>query len=184
MPELPEVETVRLQLKHKVLGKTIDSGEVFHNKTVGYDETLEDKLIKKTLSDIDRIGKLLIFNFSNETDLFLLAHLKMTGQFLYTDKTGEIHGGGHSLTAADLDLPGRHTRVTFHFTDKTALHFNDMRLFGYTKLATAQEVAEARFKFGPEPISKKFDCEWFSKTFEKEKQQLRQRCLISPLWPA
>ena len=177
MPELPEVETVRLQLKHKVLGKTIDSVEVFHNKTVAYDETLEDKLIKKTLSDIDRVGKLLIFEFANEKDLFLLAHLKMTGQFLYVDKVGEVFGGGHTMSQSDLDLPGRHTRVTFHFTDRSALHFNDMRLFGYTKLATAAEVAEARAKFGPEPINREFDCEWFGKALKKRNTSVKAALL-------
>ena len=77
MPELPEVEHVRMQLRHKVVGKTIDSVEIFHNKTVAFDESVEDRLINKTIEDIDRIGKLMIFSFENENDLFLLAHLKM-----------------------------------------------------------------------------------------------------------
>jgi Formamidopyrimidine-DNA glycosylase len=83
MPELPEVETVRLQLRRKVRGKTIDRVEVFHNKTVGHDADIEDKLMGKTIADIDRVGKLLIFSFVGEDDLFLLAHLKMTGQFFF-----------------------------------------------------------------------------------------------------
>ena len=55
MPELPEVETVRLQLLRKVLGKTIASVEVFHAKTVAHDERVEDALIGKTIAHIDRI---------------------------------------------------------------------------------------------------------------------------------
>ena len=61
MPELPEVETVRLQLRHKVSSKTIDSVEVFHDKIVAYDDTIDDRLRNKTINDIDRIGKLMIF---------------------------------------------------------------------------------------------------------------------------
>lgn len=173
MPELPEVETVRLQLRHKVTGKTIDSVEVFHNKSVAFDENIEDTLIHKTIADIDRIGKLMIFSFVGEDDLFMLAHLKMTGQFFFVDKHGAIAGGGHSMTEADSDLPSRHTRVTFHFSDHSALHFNDMRLFGYTKLATAEEVAAARAKFGPEPIADEFDCEWFVKNIRKRKTSVK-----------
>ena len=41
MPELPEVETVRLQLLHKVLSKTITKVEVFRNKTVDNDKAVE-----------------------------------------------------------------------------------------------------------------------------------------------
>lgn len=177
MPELPEVETVRLQLNYKIVGKTIDSVEVFHSKSVAHDETIEEKLHEKTIEDIDRIGKLMIFSFKNERDLFMLSHLKMTGQFFYVDKRGEVYGGGHSVTATDLDLPSTHTRVSFHFTDKTTLHFNDMRLFGYTKLASAQETALERQKYGPEPIHEAFDCDWFVRTLRKKKTSVKAALL-------
>ncbi|MEM9336838.1 MAG: bifunctional DNA-formamidopyrimidine glycosylase/DNA-(apurinic or apyrimidinic site) lyase [Patescibacteria group bacterium] len=178
MPELPEVETVRIQLQDKVIGKTIDSVEVFHAKIVAHDETIDDRLRGKTIETIDRIGKLMIFSFKNESDVFLLAHLKMTGQFFFVDKRGEVAGGGHSMTAADIaDLPGRHTRSAFHFTDGSSLYFNDMRLFGYTKLANAKEVAKARAGFGPEPIDPEFDCEWFIKTLRKRKTPVKAALL-------
>lgn len=177
MPELPEVETVRLQLLNKIVGKTIDSVEVFHQKTVAFDETVEDRLLGKTISDIDRVGKLLIFSFKNEVDLFLLAHLKMTGQFFFVDKSGDVSGGGHSMTAADMDLPMKHTRVGFHFTDKTTLYFNDMRLFGYTKLADTETVAVAREGFGPEPIDENFDCDWFVNEIRKKKAVVKAALL-------
>jgi formamidopyrimidine-DNA glycosylase len=162
MPELPEVETVRLQLKHKVLKRTIANVTVFHPKTVARDTTIKKKLKGKTIADIDRIGKLLIFSFVGEDNLFLLAHLKMTGQFFFVDNKGVVVGGGHSMTAADIALPTKHTRTAFHFTDGTTLYFNDMRLFGYTKLANAEEVAQARKGFGPEPIDPEFDVPWFT----------------------
>jgi formamidopyrimidine-DNA glycosylase len=177
MPELPEVETVRLQLLHKVVGKTIDSVEVFHDKTVVYDPNIEEKLRGKAIADIDRVGKLLIFSFVGETDLFLLAHLKMTGQFFYVGHDAEVVGGGHSMTAADMDLPMKHTRVAFHFTDRTTLYFNDMRLFGYTKIASAEEVAFARGRFGPEPISEQFDCAWFADRLRKRKTSVKAALL-------
>ena len=85
MPELPEVETVRLQLKYKILGKTIAAVEVFHVKAVAHDSSFAKKLKGKIFSDIDRVGKLLIFEFEEEKNLFVLAHLKMTGQFFYID---------------------------------------------------------------------------------------------------
>ena len=169
MPELPEVETVRLQLLRKIAGKTIKHIEVFHQKTIEHNAEFATELTNKTIEHIDRIGKLLIFSFIGETDLFILAHLKMTGQFFFVDTTHSITGGGHSLTAADTrELPGRHTRVAFTFTDGSHLYFNDMRLFGYTKIATADIVALARKGFGPEPIDPDFDSDWFITTLRKK----------------
>jgi len=177
MPELPEVETVRLQLLHKIIGRTIKSVEVFHEKTTSYDRDISQKLQGKTFADIDRVGKLMIFSFLEETDLFMLAHLKMTGQFFYVGNNKEVVGGGHSMTDADLDLPMKHTRVAFHFTDKTTLYFNDMRLFGYIKLATAAEVKKVKEKFGPEPILETFDVESFSLRLRKRKTSIKAALL-------
>jgi formamidopyrimidine-DNA glycosylase len=177
MPELPEVETVRLQLKHKVIGNTIASVEVFHGKSVDHDDAIEDTLLGKTIADIDRVGKLMIFSFVGEDDLFLLAHLKMTGQFFYVDAKGDIAGGGHSVNAADLNLPTRHTRVAFHFTDHSTLYFNDMRLFGYTKTATAKMVEKARSGFGQEPIDPAFDVEEFTKKLKRRKTPIKAALL-------
>jgi formamidopyrimidine-DNA glycosylase len=177
MPELPEVETVRSQLQERIVGKTVSAVEVFHNKTVAHDESIEDRLRGKTIADIDRIGKLMIVSFENETDTFLLAHLKMTGQFFFVDG-GDVAGGGHSMTEADIrELPNKHTRVTFHFSDGSALHFNDMRLFGYTKLADAKSVGLARAAFGPEPIHPDFDCEWFMQKLRKRKTPVKAALL-------
>jgi len=178
MPELPEVETVRLQLLRKISNKTIDSVEVFHSKIVAHDETIDDRLRGKVIEKIDRIGKLLIFSFVGEDDLFLLAHLKMTGQFFYVDSTGAISGGGHTMSeVAGRDFPHKHSRVAFHFTDHTTLYFNDMRLFGYTKLANAAEVAVAKSGFGPEPIDPEFDCDWFATKLKKRKTPIKAALL-------
>jgi formamidopyrimidine-DNA glycosylase len=173
MPELPEVETVRIQLKRKIIGKKIASVEVFHAKSVGDDNSIEDTLKGKIIADIDRVGKLLIFSFADENDIFLLAHLKMTGQFFYVDNGGVVAGGGHKVTAADLNLPTRHTRVAFHFTDHTTLYFNDMRIFGYTKIATAKMMEKARSHFGPEPIDPTFDCKLFAEKLKKRKRVIK-----------
>lgn len=177
MPELPEVETVRLQLKHKVLGRVIESVEVFHQKTAAYNPAIGAQLKDKKIIDIDRIGKLLIFSFKDEANLFLLAHLKMTGQFFFLDTKGALSGGGHSMTAADMKLPHKHTRLAFHFIDGTTLFFNDMRLFGYVKVAKAAEVASARAGFGPEPIDPTFDIEQFVTNVRKRRTPIKAALL-------
>lgn len=173
MPELPEVETVKLQLKHKILGKTIALVEIFHTKSVAHNPGTEKAILGKVFADIDRVGKLLIFSFVGENDLFLLSHLRMTGQFFFVDAHGDVVGGGHSMTAADIKLPTKHTRIAFHFTDGTCLYFNDMRLFGYVKIADATSVALARAGFGPEPIDPEFDITWFVDDVRRRKSPIK-----------
>lgn len=177
MPELPEVETVRVQLRRKIVGKKIVGVEVFHDKSISHDGDIEETLNGKEIADIDRIGKLMIFSFVGETNLFMLAHLKMTGQFFYLDKDGEIAGGGHSITAADLDLPGRHTRATFHFSDHSSLHFNDMRIFGYLKVTNKNGMEMARARFGQEPIHPEFDVDDFYQKLKKRKTPVKAALL-------
>lgn len=178
MPELPEVETVRIQLLYKVVGKTISTVKVFSPRTVNFDKQISRKLKGKKIAHIDRVGKLLIFSFVDSSNLFILAHLKMTGQFFYVASKGEISGGGHTIGPSDgRGLPGKHTRSAFYFTDNSALFFNDMRLFGYTKLATASEVSKSKEGYGPEPIDPGFDCEWFVAKLKKRKALIKAALL-------
>jgi len=173
MPELPEVESVRIQLRHALQGSCIERVEVLHSKSVGHDASFEDTLRGKCFADIERVGKLLIFSFVNQADFFLLAHLKMTGQFFYV-AADELIGGGHSMSAADVaELPGRHTRIVFHLTDKSTLYFNDMRLFGFVRVANKKAVEVAKQAFGPEPIADTFDCEWFRAALKRRQSVIK-----------
>ncbi len=174
MPELPEVETVRLQLVRSVTGKEIKKVDILHPKSVGFDTSISKRLPGSTIGNIDRIGKLLIFTFKKESNLFLLIHLKMTGQLIFRDKKGTLAGGGHSMSELDYrKLPGRHTRVAIHFTDGSSLFFNDMRLFGYIKLASLEEMEAARAGFGPEPIATDFDTTNFVEAVQKRRAPIK-----------
>jgi formamidopyrimidine-DNA glycosylase len=177
MPELPEVETVRLQLIDKVLDKQIVKVEVFNDKTVGKNAKFSSVVKGKSFSDVDRIGKLLIFSFTGKDKIFLLAHLKMTGQFFFKNKK-KVVGSGHTMSESDSkNLPNSHTRVAFHFSDQTSLYFNDMRKFGYIHLADADEVARARGRFGQELIDPNFNNESFFETISKKKCSIKAALL-------
>ena len=177
MPELPEVETVKLQLNRKISGKIIKEVEIFHPKILESNKNIASRLKRKIINKIDRVGKLMIFSFKDEKDLFVLAHLKMTGQFFYIDRKGISTGGGHSEGEIENEFPTRHTRAGLIFTDGTALYFNDMRLFGYFKTATAAEVETAKARFGPEPINPDFDTDWFYSKLKKRKTPIKAALL-------
>lgn len=174
MPELPEVETVRLQLLHKLRGKTISGVTIYHPKTTSGDKNFTKKITGKTIDHIDRIGKLLIFCFESEPDLCMLGHLKMTGQFFFVEASGSVIGGGHSMTEGDgSGFPHKHSRLAIHFGTAGTLYFNDMRLFGYLKLATKSELAVTKAKYGPEPINPDFDIPNFTTALKKRKTAIK-----------
>ena len=182
MPELPEVETVRRQLLPICSDTTITDLVVLHPKTIAYDTGIEDALIGKTIKTIDRIGKLLIVSFIHNPDLFLLIHLKMTGQILFTDHQKQVGGGGHTLGATDAtNLPHRHTRLYLTLHTGTTLFFNDMRLFGYCKRATAKETERIKSNFGPEPLDPNFDAHAFSKALRSRRTTIKAALLDQSL---
>jgi formamidopyrimidine-DNA glycosylase len=173
MPELPEVETVRRQLLDKLIGKTILSIEVLSEKQVDHNEDFEAVLRNLEFAEINRIGKLLIFKFKNQENVFMLGHLKMTGQIIIADSSGQFSGGGHTMTESDLELPSRHTRIIFNLSDNSTMYFNDLRKFGYMKTADKKEVEAVKLKFGPEPIDPDFDCDYFFQTINKSKMPIK-----------
>ncbi len=178
MPELPEVETVRMQLLHKLRGKTVSGVTIYHLKTTVGDKNFSKKIIGQTIDHIDRIGKLLIFCFKENADLFMLGHLKMTGQFFFVDGKGKVVGGGHSESASRGDgWPHKHSRLAIHFGTSGTLYFNDMRLFGYLKLATANELEKTKSNYGPEPISQDFDTKWFTTALKRRKTPIKASLL-------
>lgn len=178
MPELPEVETVRLQLLHKLRGKTITGVTIYHPKTTAGDNKFAKRVTGQIINHIDRIGKLMIFNFKDNVNLFMLGHLKMTGQFFFVDTKGVVVGGGHSESkSGDSGFPHKHSRLALHFGNSGTLYFNDMRLFGYLKLATADEVAKTKSNYGPEPIKTDFDTKWFTAALKRRKTPIKAALL-------
>ena len=95
MPELPEVETIRSDLKLEILNKKIDKIEILDKKVIGKNNRKEYyNLEALKITKIDRQGKLLAFILSNNK--YLLIHLKMTGQ-LVLKSNKDIIAGGHSF---------------------------------------------------------------------------------------
>ncbi len=173
MPELPEVETIRRDLEKKIIGKKIVNVLVLQKKSVHYPvEKFKQVVVGDKISAINRRGKLLYFSFQ-KSKLFLLIHLKMTGQLIYRQKK-KITAGGHSLGSIDFELPNKFTRVIVTFIDGSELFFNDLRRFGYFKLVTGEEKDRILEKsFGIEPLTADFKYQPFAKLFVKRKTNIK-----------
>jgi formamidopyrimidine-DNA glycosylase len=156
MPELPEVETVRIGLSKLVIGKTIASVEFDWPKSFpNADADVAEFLVGATIANVERRAKVLLVELSSKYSLVI--HLKMTGQLVYRSKTVDF-GAGHPSASLVNPLPDKSTRVTLTFTDKSRLFFNDQRKFGWVRLLPTVEVPQLDFfqKVGPEPLSDDF----------------------------
>ena len=97
MPELPEVETIRVGLEPKLVGRRFDHVEISDFRLTRPHDPLEvaAELQGERIAAVERRGKYLVFRF--ESGRVLLVHLRMTGGFRHAqhgvegdDPTGEL----------------------------------------------------------------------------------------------
>ncbi len=145
MPELPEVETLKLGLQKYVVGHKIEDIEVRVGKIF---QGQASAVIGAKIVDVKRVGKGLIVELSNDFDL--VVHLKMTGQMIYRGK--ETKGVVLSKKAGG-EVPSKYSHVIFTLDKNAKLYFNDLRRFGYIKVIKKQDVKNLPFfkEMGPEP---------------------------------
>src|SRR3989344_61601 len=125
MPELPEVETIRLGAKQKIVGKKIASIEIKVPKMfIGNPRDI----IGSKISDVKRVAKILEIVLDNGYSIII--HLKLTGQLVYVPRGKSISAiGGHFQQAYNQTLPHAHTHIIYTFSDGSHLYFNDLRKF-------------------------------------------------------
>jgi len=156
MPELPEVETVRVGLSALLPGRQV--ADVVHDWPKGFPNAPLDVrqfLIGAQVRAVRRRAKVLIIDL--DTEYSLVIHLKMTGQLVFRSETAHF-GAGHPNDSLVGKLPDKSTRVTFTFGDGSKLFFNDQRKFGWVRLLPTVEVEQLDFfqKVGPEPLAAGF----------------------------
>lgn len=141
MPELPEVETVRRQLEPRLVGRTLVAYAVRDARWTAPRAPNEvvAPLVGRRIEGFHRRGKYLIWEAEDE--LFLLMHLRMTGNLLYDAPAGTPY-----------------TRAHFGFDDEHDLRFVDPRRFGTGWLLAGQPELDAYLdaRLGVEPFSEGF----------------------------
>lgn len=142
MPELPEVEAVRIGLEQLVQGKVIDNVQVSWPKIIDTPEVDEFKLLLKDqrIVALKRRGKFLIIKL---TDYDLVSHLRMEGKYEFNQGPA---------------LANKHCHVIFNFNDGSSLSYLDVRKFGRMGLVpkdTALNYGGIK-KLGPEPVAETF----------------------------
>jgi formamidopyrimidine-DNA glycosylase len=160
MPELPEVETIRVGLSRLLPGKEVK--DAWHDWPKSFPNAPADVknfLISAKIENVRRRAKVLIIELSSEYSLVI--HLRMTGQLVFRGQ--QVFGAGHPNSSLTGELPDKSTRVILEFTDGSKLFFNDQRKFGWMRLLPSLEVPEIDFlkTVGPEPLEDDFTARKF-----------------------
>ena len=152
MPELPEVETVKVFLRKNVIDEKTLSVKI-KNKNLRFviNKDISQILSNSNITKISRRGKYLLFLYNNEHTL--LFHLGMTGFFRIERKYNFR----------------QHDHLIFNFLKKKLI-FNDIRKFGFVKIFNNKEILNCSHlkNLGPEPLSAKFCYEYFKRNLNRK----------------
>jgi formamidopyrimidine-DNA glycosylase len=143
MPELPEVETTRLQLEPHLVGRRFDHVAIDDPRLVRPFEptAVAAELEGERVASLDRRGKYLIVRF--ESGRSLLIHLRMTGS-LRCAPAGELDADPHRRALVTLD-------------DGADVAYRDVRRFGTWQLLEQGELDPyLDERLGVEPLGRTF----------------------------
>ena len=171
MPELPEVETVRLGLAPAMEGARFKQVEVRDRRLrwpIAKD--FEKRLNGQTVEGLGRRAKYLLADLSSGE--VLLMHLGMSGSFRLRRNGEEVLGDPRYFAEAKDE---KHDHVVFHMSNGATVTFNDPRRFGSMKLVARANLEDEPLlrALGPEPLGNEFDAGLLAKACAGKKTSLK-----------
>lgn len=161
MPELPEVETIRLHLRRgsdeepSLVGQRIEGVSLRWPRHIVEPavSTFRKQIRGRTVQDVTRRGKFILIPLDGRT---LAIHLMMSGD----------------LWIADSASPrGRFDHTVFNLDSGWQLRFSDSRKFGRVYLL--KDPGGLLGKLGPEPLSDDFDSAALDQILSEHRRALK-----------
>ncbi len=159
MPELPEVETLKISLEKELLGKTFTSIELKRPKLRNIiDKEIASKIIKAKVLKLTRRAKYLIIELDNGNSIII--HLGMSGRVVSRE--------------LDYDLQ-KHDHVILYLNDQRKLVFNDVRRFGMIYCLPNSNLMEQQIfqNLGPEPLESEFSASYLEAELKNKKAPIK-----------
>jgi formamidopyrimidine-DNA glycosylase len=179
MPELPEVETVRLGLLPVMEGHVLTDVETrrgdlripfpkdFVARTKGRKVKALRRRAKYLLADLDSGETLVIhLGMSGRMSVYAQGKQRRIGSYIY-DKAPE--GAGN----------GKHDHVVFETDSPARIIFNDHRRFGLMTLVNTGTLEDDKLfrDIGVEPLSAKFNTAYLAKVLDGKKTPIKSALL-------
>jgi len=160
MPELPEVETIRLGLEPLICGDTIEAVEIREPRLRWpVEPDLPLKLEHQRVTDLTRRGKYLLISTTSGT---LMVHLGMSGSLRYLPAPSD---------------PERHDHLDLRFSSGARLRFNDPRRFGSLHFTTRPQDHWLLKNLGPEPLGPGFTAEYLWRISRRRRVAIKQHLM-------
>jgi formamidopyrimidine-DNA glycosylase len=158
MPELPEVETIKEDLRGLVVGSQIERARVLDPSLVEQPSTQEfaDRIGGARITGARRRAKYLIVEL--DTGDSLVFQLKIGGQLLLVPPVEEPESA--RMLVLDLDGDRR-------------LFLRDETGFTRARLLTADELEERLSSLGPEPLERGFDASYLQRKIGSRRAQIK-----------
>lgn len=172
MPELPEVETIRVQIEPLLLHRSIT--EAWSHPSSKF--VSATKAIGHQINAVKRRGKYLIITLTpakviavtqkQDAVQELIIHLGMTGRL----------STGHP---AEVDFDHPHLRAWWHLHNNTIFTFHDIRRFGRISVVASgrYETIPGLHRLGPEPFSEQFTGQSLWQALQASRRHLKTQLL-------
>ena len=175
MPELPEVETVRLGLQPVLEGFRLTEVQTRRGDLrVPFPKDFAARTKGRKVKSLRRRAKYILADLdSGET---LVIHLGMSGRMSVYAGGKQRKLGYYVYDAAPEGAgSGKHDHVVFETDAPARIIFNDHRRFGLMALVNTDRLEEDKlFKdIGIEPLSKAFDTAYLAKALEGKKTPVK-----------
>ena len=175
MPELPEVETVRLGLSPAMVGARFERVEQRRpDLRFPLPERFAARLAGRRVEALSRRAKYLLADLDD--GMVLAMHLGMSGSFRIDEATpGAFHHPRPGLPA--------HDHIVFHLTGGARVTYNDPRRFGFMDLIARADLASHKLfaRMGIEPLGNELDGAALLRLFADKKTPLKAALLDQSL---
>lgn len=179
MPELPEVETVRLGLAPALEGHVITEAKVRRGDLrIPFPPRFAERLTGRRVIRLARRAKYILAELdSGET---LVIHLGMSGRMsVYAEGKRQKLGNYVYDKAPDGAGSGKHDHVVFETDAPARIVFNDHRRFGLMTLLPTGTLDDDRLfrDIGVEPLSAQFQTAYLAKALSGKKTSIKSALL-------
>ena len=166
MPELPEVETVRLGLVPVLEGRKLVRVEARRpDLRIAFPPRFAERLTGRRVERLERRAKYILVHLDG--DEILLIHLGMSGRFFVDLKRSNSTGSG------------AHDHVMFETDRGARVVFSDHRRFGLMTLLKEEEAGSHKLLkgLGPEPLTPDFSAAYLAGALKDKKTPIKSALL-------
>lgn len=168
MPELPEVENIKIGLEPKILNKKIKNVSFSNVVTESHKnsklaiiknnlEEFKKNIKNKTILEVNRRGKYIYFKLDKG---YLITHFGMTGAYFVVNNIEDIDNKNYY----------KHRHVIFELSNGEKMVYSDIRRFGEVRYINKIEEFKPFLNLAPEPFSRN-SLKYFLEKLDNKKNQ-------------